>query len=93
MAVTFSEERKKQKNLIIVAVVVVLITLIILGQWLIRKSLAKINVNQAPPTQFQTVIIDFKVLESPVLEALLPFEIIKVDEGQKTGRDNPFLPY
>lgn len=89
MAVTFIKEQKKQRNLILVFAAVILITLFVLWQGVLKKS-AERTPALKPITK--EIKINFKVLESPILKGLQPFEEIREFSG-KIGRENPFLPY
>lgn len=91
MAITFIEERKKQQKLIWILVTVVLIAALVVWYGFLRKPSFAPSGGLVPASQNRAAI-DFKILDSPILKELQPFEVIKPFEGQ-TGRENPFLPY
>ena len=91
MVITFVEKRKRQKILISALVIVVLITLFVLGQELFKRPIVEIE-TPAFEITYRKVIINFQLLENPLLKELQPFEKISPYEGE-IGRENPFVPY
>jgi len=94
--ITFLEKRKFQRNLIIIFAVIVLITFFVLWQGFFVEE--KSTLEEMPEILIKKVEINLEVLEkNPLLKEFLPFEEIKPFEvtspEEKTGRENPFIPY
>ncbi len=89
---TFIRQGKKQKRLILVFIAVVLITVFVFGQVIIKRSRPKTEGPGPVLPLLRKVEIDFRVLESPILKELKPFEQIPAFQERK-GRENPFVPY
>jgi len=99
MAITFLEERKTQRRYIIIFIIILLATgLIVWRGFFVKEKPAFLEEVQKPSKKVE---IDFKILESPILKELQPFEEIQpfqevIVEGEiieKIGRQNPFIPY
>jgi uncharacterized protein (DUF58 family) len=90
MALTFHKRQEKQKYLFLVFSILILAAFSVLYFNFFKKQ--KISVS--PPEIYKPpkIEINLNVLKSSFLKGLLPFEEIKPFED-KTGRENPFLPY
>jgi len=90
MPIKFVQEKKKQKYLILVFVAVLLIIGIVLWFGFFKKEPSVSPV--AFSVSLREIKIDFELLESSAFKELQPFGEISSFE-EKTGRNNPFLPY
>lgn len=87
MAIVLKEELKGEIGLIVVALCLVIL-LFFLAKNLITKVLPE---EKYVPKPLNEIKINKAVLESKLLENLLPLETI--NPAEKIGRENPFLPY
>lgn len=99
MAITFLEERKIQRRYILIFLLIILITGWVVWRGAFTKEQPVSPAGVSKPAK--KVELDFKILESPILQELRLFEEIKTYEEEisggeaieKVGRANPFLPY
>jgi hypothetical protein len=92
MAITFLEERKIQKRFIFILGIILLIIVLVIWQGFFVKEEPILPGEIAKPSK--KVEINFKILESPILKGLQPFEEIEpIGEEVEIGRENPFVPY
>lgn len=89
MAVNFTEKKRKQQYMLYVALGIIAVTLVILWFGYFRKPI------EAPSPEDiiinkKNIVIDYSVLENPLLEVLVPFQETPLYEGI-LGKDNPFL--
>jgi len=90
-SINFLEQRKKIRKLVPILAIIVLITLLNFGSsfWSKRKPEALPGQIIVRPVGAE---IDWKILESPLLDNLTLFpEIPPLD--REAGRSNPFVPY
>jgi hypothetical protein len=96
MAITFLEERKIQKRFILIFGIILFIIALVIwrGFFVEEKPLWEEVELEESVEPAKKVEIDFKILESLILEGLEPFEEIGPVEAEiEIGRENPFVPY
>jgi len=89
MAVNFVEKKRKQQYLLFAVLGVLAVAFVILWFGYFNKPV------QAPPPEEiviskKTIVINYDILENPVLKALVPFVETPLYEGD-LGKENPFL--
>ncbi len=89
MAVNFIEKKRKQQYMLFIALGVIVVAFIILWFGYFNKS------TQAPTPEEvvinrKNIVIDYSILESPILKTLVPFQETPLYEGD-LGKENPFL--
>ncbi|KPJ55209.1 hypothetical protein AMJ47_01725 [Parcubacteria bacterium DG_72] len=89
MAVDFIEKKKKQQYLLYIVLGILAVTFVILWFGYFQKPV------QAPAPEEvvisrENIVIDYSILENPILKVLLPFEETPLYEGE-LGKENPFL--
>jgi hypothetical protein len=89
MAVNFIEKKKKQQYMLYVVLGILAVTFVILWFGYFNKPV------QAPTEEEivinkKNIVVDYNILENPLLKSLIPFMGTPLYEGQ-LGKDNPFL--
>ena len=86
----FITEKKRQRLFIVIFILVTLVTIFVLWQFYFKKQKPPLVKKEIPVVK--KIVIDFTVLENPLLKELQVFEEIKPFE-ETLGRKTPFLPY
>lgn len=95
---TIQEEIKKQRILTLVFLITIFVTAVILYSGYFKKTptlspTEEYSVGEKEVIFEKKIDIDYQTLESPLLEKLEPFPQIEPLPSEKSGRENPFLPY
>jgi hypothetical protein len=90
MAIPYITEKKRQRLFIVVFILVTLTTIFVLWQFYFKKQKPPLVKKEIPVGK--KIVIDFTVLENPLLKELQIFEEIKPFK-ETLGRKTPFLPY
>jgi hypothetical protein len=89
MAVNFKEKKKKQQYMLFIALGVVAVTLAILWFGYFRKPIVAPTPEEIIIDK-KNIVIDYSILENPILDILVPFQETPLYEGV-LGKENPFL--
>ncbi len=89
MPATFLQQKKKTRYLTFVLIVLILAILFTFYFGFFKKTFSTIKLEPVKPPE---IVINFKVLDNPILKELEPFEKIRAFEGE-VGRENPFIKY
>ena len=91
MAIVFLQQRKIQKSLILIFIAVIIITTVVIWQGFFKEEITT-PLPEVILLPYREIKIDYKVFENPMLKNLEPFNKIQPLK-EKSGRENPFLPY
>jgi len=91
MAIVFLQQRKIQKSLILIFIAVIIITTVVIWQGFFKEEITT-PLPEVILLPYREIRIDYKVFENPMLKNLEPFNKIQ-SLKEKSGRENPFLPY
>ena len=94
----FLQEKKKQKTQTIVLSLALVITFFVIWQGFFKKEAGEEINQQSAITPRREIIVNFDILETPLLQKAADFSFIQPLEtgtstGAAIGRENPFLPY
>jgi len=93
MAITFGLYRKREKKLILFVVIILVVGGVIIGVILAQKQAPRLFL-EAEVTKPEPPKINWQTLADPRIEKLQPLiQMPSLTETEKSGRENPFLPY
>lgn len=92
MVVNLIQQSKRQRNLIYGLGILILLALVYYSYQYFVSSLS-LKVVTPGPTVYKKIELDFKILENPFFETLVPYQKISLPPAEKIGRTNPFERY
>ncbi|NIU88444.1 MAG: hypothetical protein GWN56_14620 [Nitrosopumilaceae archaeon] len=89
MAVDFLEKKKKQQYLLYGVLGIVAVTIVVLWYGYFREPIEAPEPEEIVISK-KAIVVDYSILENPLLKALIPFIETPLYEGE-LGKENPFL--